>query len=166
MKRYMNVVLLYAILAMIGGGVYQIQRIHCPDHALCRAYPLFPAGHGVFPSAASVGEEPVFHQSKNRAGAGRLSYRAEPDRRNVRGARGDPGAWAPPLLRDGCGNLWRGRNRTHSAGSQSGAYPITNQAQRVGICKMKYGEGPVPQTRYQPLVFYTCLSPTISRISS
>ena len=29
-------------------GVHQIQRVHCQNHALCRTYPLFSAGHRVF----------------------------------------------------------------------------------------------------------------------
>ena len=29
MKRYMNMALLYAVLAMVGGGVYQDKRIYC-----------------------------------------------------------------------------------------------------------------------------------------
>ena len=125
-------------------GVHQIERFYRQNHPLCGPYPLFSAGHGVFPGAAPAGKKLFLHRGENRAGAGGLPCGVEPGRRDACGAGRDPGVDPHALLRHERGDLRHCRYRAYPAGRQHGAAAGAGQTRRIG------GEGVTGGTKQSP----------------
>lgn len=135
MKRYMNMALVYAILAMVGGVFY---REFTKFNGFTGRTTLgvvhthyFLLGMVFFLLLLLLGKELFLHRSQNRPDTGCLSDRPEPYGGDVCGTGRDPGAGNSTFLGYECGHFWYGRDWSYFAGCQPGASAGADQAQRV-----------------------------------
>ena len=128
MKRYMNMALLYAVLAMVGGVFYrEFTKIN--GFTAKTTLAVVPSRCGILPFAGSSGKEFFLYRTKDRTSIGCLSYRVESDCCYVCCARDSSGTRDCAFRRYGRGNFRYCRNRTHPAGDQYGTSVDADQAE-------------------------------------
>ena len=122
MKRYMNISLLYAILAMVGGVFYrEFTKFNgfTGKTALGVVHTHYFLLGMIFFLLDPVGKKLCLYQRKDRTDPGCLSHWTEPDRCNVCRAGHNPSTWYRAFLWYECGNSRDSRNWPYTAGGQS-----------------------------------------------